>query len=239
MLSVIIITKNETKHIRRCLESVKWVDEIIVLDSGSTDDTVAICREYTDHVFETDWPGFGPQKQRALDKATGDWVLSIDADEVVTEPLKEAIVQAMQNTRYHGYELTRHLVFYGQEIRFANARDRVCRLVKRDAAKFSADKVHESLHVIGSVGRLAGVLLHYSYDSVTDLIQRMNDYTDLTARNRIQGKKTGGVWRGLWMFFRIYVLDGGFLDGRAGWVLATGFAQGTYYKYVKTYYGRL
>ena len=94
-LSVIVITKDESKQIRHCLESVKWVDEIIVLDSGSTDDTVTICREYTDKVFVTDWPGFGMQKNRAIEKATCDWILSIDADESVSDELRREIEEVI------------------------------------------------------------------------------------------------------------------------------------------------
>ena len=103
MLSVILITKNEEKKIKQCLDSVRFADEIIVLDSGSQDRTVEICRQYTPHVFVTDWPGFGPQKQRALDKATGDWVLSIDADEVVSDKLREEILQAIKAEDLAGY----------------------------------------------------------------------------------------------------------------------------------------
>ncbi len=102
MLSVIIITKNEADQIRECLESIQWADEIVILDSGSTDGTVDICREYTDKVFETDWPGFGPQKNRALEKAAGDWVLSVDADERVSLELRLEIEQALTSEQYQG-----------------------------------------------------------------------------------------------------------------------------------------
>src|SRR5262245_34345938 len=107
-ISVTIITKNEAHDIRECLESVKWADEIIVLDSDSTDGTPAICREYTDKVFETDWPGFGPQKNRALAKATGDWILSLDADERVTPELKQEIQQVINSNNYQGYFIPRN-----------------------------------------------------------------------------------------------------------------------------------
>ncbi len=102
MLSIIVITKNEAQHIARCLNSVAWADEIIVLDSGSNDDTVAICKQFTEHVIVTDWPGFGPQKQRALIQASHDWILSIDADEEVSPALKLEIQLAMQTNEFRG-----------------------------------------------------------------------------------------------------------------------------------------
>ncbi|MDD2662033.1 MAG: glycosyltransferase family 2 protein, partial [Methylococcales bacterium] len=118
MLSVIIITKNESQHIARCLGSVAWANEIIVLDSGSTDDTVAICKQFTGQVFVTDWPGFGMQKQRALEKAQYDWVLSLDADELVTDELKAEIQQAMlKGDSFQGFEIPRLSSYCGKQIR--------------------------------------------------------------------------------------------------------------------------
>jgi len=117
MLSIVIVAKNEADKIRECLESVQWADEIVVLDSGSTDGTVKICREYTDKVFETDWPGYGPQKNRALEKATGDWILSIDADERVPPELRSEIEQAVKSERYKGYQIPRSSYYCGPPFR--------------------------------------------------------------------------------------------------------------------------
>ena len=114
MLSVILITRNEAHNIRDCLESVAWADEIIVLDSGSEDDTVALCRRYTQRVYQTDWPGFGPQKNRALGLAEGDWVLSIDADERVSQPLRLEIEQAIASATYPAYSLPRRSSYCGR-----------------------------------------------------------------------------------------------------------------------------
>ena len=128
-LSAIVITFNEESNIRDCLESVKWVDEIIVLDSGSQDKTVEIAREYTHHVFVTDWPGYGVQKQRALEKATSDWVLSIDADERVSLELQKKIKSVIQDSDVDGYRVSRPLIFCGKQIKYANGLDRqLCRI---------------------------------------------------------------------------------------------------------------
>jgi len=161
-LSVILITKNEAELVGQCLESVKWADEIIVVDSGSTDATVEICKRYTDRVTVTDWPGFGPQKNRALAMATGDWVLSIDADEEVTPALRDSIQLALlQAGNYDAYELSRFSSYCGRFIRHGGWwPDPVLRLFRRDQGKFSDHRVHERVLVDPSrIGRLEGLLI--------------------------------------------------------------------------------
>lgn len=240
-LSVIIITYNEEARIRRCLESLKWADEIIIFDSGSTDQTLAICKQYTSLIWQTDWPGYGPQKQRALEQATGTWVLSVDADEVVSQPLQAEILAVTQAPdALAGYQLARPLVFYGQVIRYANGQQQCLRLVRRHLARFTADAVHESLLVDGAQANLKQPLYHYSVDSVHDMLKKMNHYTDLSAEQKFKAGKRGSLWRAVlaacWMFVRVYVLQAGFLDGAAGLVLAMGFAEGAFYRYAKLYY---
>jgi glycosyltransferase involved in cell wall biosynthesis len=224
------------------LEAVKWADEIVVFDSGSTDKTVAICKEYTDKIWQTDWPGFGEQKQRALEQATCQWVLSVDADEVVSDELRASIERAVQAQKCAGYYVRRDLIFYGQHIKHGVGTSKILRLAKRKAANFTPDKVHESLLVDGATSHLGGRLLHYSVDSVAGMLTRMNKYTDISAQQRSLAGRRGGVFaailKALWMFFRVYFLNLGFLDGRAGLVLAVGFAEGAFYRYVKLYYLR-
>ena len=238
-ISVIIIAKNEQASIRRCLESVKWADEIIVLDSGSTDDTVNICREYTQHVHETDWPGFGPQKNRALERATSDWVLSLDADEWVTPALRDEIARAVAQPRdVVGFRLPRLSSFCGRFMRHSGWwPDYVVRLVRRDAARFSDDAVHERVIVNGKTGTLREPLMHETYVDLDELLAKMNHYSTLSARDKQRdGKRSGlpmAVARGAWAFVRTYFLRGGFLDGREGFMLAVATAEGTYYRYVK------
>lgn len=238
-LSAILIVKNAADVVRDCLESIRFADEIVVLDSGSTDDTVAICREYTPLVESTDWPGFGPQKNRALDRATGDWVLSIDADERVPPELRaeiEAVVARADGP--DAYRMPRRSWYCGRWIRHAGwSPDYVVRLVRRGAARFSDKLVHESLVVRGAVGTLLTPLDHLSFRSVEDVLEKMNSYSTagaamLHARGRRAGLGTA-ITRGCWAFVHTYVLRLGFLDGRQGFMLAVSNAEGTYYRYVK------
>jgi glycosyltransferase involved in cell wall biosynthesis len=238
-LSVVIITKNEEASIRRCLESVKWADEIVVLDSGSTDATVRICREYTQHVHETDWPGFGPQKNRALTLATGDWVLSLDADEWVTPDLRDEILNAI--SRPDGalaFRVPRLSSFCGRFMRHSGWwPDYVTRLFRRGAARFSDDAVHERVIAEGKTGTLRTPIMHETFVDLDELLQKMNNYSSLAAQEMGHGGRkaglAGAVLRGLWAFIRTYILRGGFLDGREGFMLAVATAEGTYYRYAK------
>ena len=163
-LSVILITKNEAELVGQCLESVKWADEIIVVDSGSTDATVEICKRYTDRITVTDWPGFGPQKNRALAMATGDWVLSIDADEEVTPGLAQEIREVLQAPLAQGYTLPRLSSYCGRFMRHSGWwPDPVLRLFQRGAGSFTPARVHERVELEGSVGALQQTLLHQAF----------------------------------------------------------------------------
>jgi glycosyltransferase involved in cell wall biosynthesis len=238
-LSVVIVTKNEEASIRRCLESVKWADEVIVLDSGSTDATFRICHEYTPHVHETDWPGFGPQKNRALERATGDWVLSLDADEWVTPDLRDEILNVI--SRPDGataFRVPRLSSFCGRFMRHSGWwPDYVTRLFRRGAARFSDDVVHERVIAEGKTSTLREAIMHETFVDLDELLQKMNNYSSLAAQEmRHGGRKAGlagAVLRGLWAFIRTYFLRGGFLDGREGFMLAVATAEGTYYRYAK------
>lgn len=239
-LSVIIITRNEATNIRACLDSVAWADEIIVVDSGSTDDTVAIAREFTPQVHEHDWPGFGAQKNRALDYATKEWVFSIDADERVTPELRAAIeaVLRKEDNACAAYRISRLSSYCGRFMRHSGWHpDPVVRLFKRNAARFSDDLVHERLLVEGVVGQLDGELLHYAFDNLEEVLNKVNHYSSAGAAMLRQRGRTaslsGAVLRGLWSFMRTYILRGGFLDGREGFMLAVSNAEGTYYRYLK------
>lgn len=239
-LSVIVITKNEAADIRACLESVAWADEIIVVDSGSTDDTVAICRELGAQVYVTaDWPGFGVQKNRALDHATRDWVLSLDADERVTAELRQEIEGITGGAAAAvAYDIPRSSSYCGRFMRHSGwYPDYVTRLFRRNSARFSDDLVHERLVVDGTPDRLRGELLHYAFDGMEEVLRKVDQYSTAGAE-RMHGKGrqaslTGAVLRGWWSFMRTYFLRLGFLDGREGFMLAVSNAEGTYYRYVK------
>ncbi len=243
MLSVVIITKNEAVRITRCLESVKWADEIIVLDSGSTDNTVDIAKRYTPHVFtNTDWQGYGVQKQRALSYATGEWVLHIDADEWVDETLKKTLSQVMKEDKVGACRVPIRLCFYGKPLRFSSSPTRHARFFRREGAQFSDDWVHEKIILPAHtrIQQLKTPLFHESFLDISHAIQKMDKYSSFSAKIRLDEARKAGLARSFlgaaWMFLRCYVLQRGFLDGRAGLMLAILNAQGSFYRGVKQVY---
>ncbi len=242
-LSVIIITKNEAERLPRCLESVREIaDEIIVLDSGSTDATLEIARRYTDKVtVSADWPGFGPQKNRALDDATGDWVLSLDADEWLTQELAAEVVAVLKAPTAEVYEIPRLSSFCGRPMQHSGWwPDHVARLFRRGTARFSDDLVHERLVFSGSTRRLKSPLNHETYRNLDEMLVKLNRYSTDGAENHLKHGKRGGlgkaIGRGVWAFVRTYVIRAGFLDGREGFLLAVANAETTYYRYLKLMY---
>jgi (heptosyl)LPS beta-1,4-glucosyltransferase len=238
-LGVTIITKNEADRIVPCLESVKgWADEIVVLDSGSTDDTVEIVRRYTDKVFVTDWPGYGPQKQRALERATCDWVLSIDADERLTPELRHDIDAALgPDPSCVAYCLPWGVIVYGSLLDFGRSGRAPLRLFRREGTRFTDAQVHETVVLPpGRVGRLRGRLLHDTHRDFGHALDKSAKYAWLGARKRqAAGKRGGGLpgalLRAVWVFFHIYVVRLGFLDGRPGLLVAATYSQGAFNKY--------
>jgi glycosyltransferase involved in cell wall biosynthesis len=240
-LSLTIITKNEEACIRRCIESVPFADEIIVVDSGSTDRTVEICRALGARVVVTDdYPGYGPQKNRALDLASGDWILSLDADEWLTPELQDEIPRLMTAApdAAAGYRMRRLSSFCGRAMRHSGWwPDWVERLVRRGKGRFSDELVHERLIVDGRVGDTRGVLMHEAFTELEDVLGKMNHYSSVGAQVLAGRGRTSSVVRavahGLWTFLRTYLFRAGFLDGREGFLLAVSNAEGTYYKYVK------
>jgi glycosyltransferase involved in cell wall biosynthesis len=238
-LSVIVITKNEASNIRACLESIAWADEMIVVDSGSTDDTVKICREMGAKVFECDWPGFGIQKNRALSYASKDYIFSIDADERVTPELRAEIQRVLASVDAADvYMISRLSNYCGRFMRHSGwYPDMLPRLFMRGRAHFSDSLVHERLIIEGSLAQLKGELLHYAFDDAEEVLHKVNQYSTAGALMMQQrGKRsslTGAVLRGLWSFVRTYLLRGGILDGREGFMLSVSNAEGTYYRYIK------
>ena len=240
-LSVILITRNEAANIAGCLASVEFAEEWVVVDAGSTDATAEIARAHGARVVVTDdWPGFGVQKGRALALANGRWVLSIDADERVTPELAAEIqrVLAADAADPSAYELSRLSNFCGQWMRHGDwYPDRVLRLFRRGAGRFTEDQVHERLEVAGRVGRLRGELLHDSMPTLHGALDKLNRYSTGRALDQARAGRRGGLaaglGHGLWAFVRCYMLRLGCLDGRLGLVLALYVAQATYYRYLK------
>jgi glycosyltransferase involved in cell wall biosynthesis len=241
-ISVIIITKNEGHDIRDCLNSVVWADEIIVLDSGSTDETVLIAKEYTDKVYVSgDWQGFGIQKNRVLAYASCDWVLSLDADERVSNELCMEIQHAIQSENVSVYKIPRLSCYCGKFIRHSGWwPDYVARLFKRGNAAFSNDLVHEHLVYEGPASNLIEPLLHITYKDLDEVILKINHYSTSGAQNSYLKGKRGSlklaIVHGVWAFVRTYIIRAGFLDGSEGFMLAVSNAEVTYYRYLKLFY---
>lgn len=239
-VSAILITRNEAHNLPDCLAGLDWCDEVIVLDCGSTDGTQRLAREAGARVeVRPDWPGFGPQKNRALDLARGDWVLSVDADERVTPELAAEIRSTIARPdALSAYSVPRLSSYCGRFMRHGGwYPDRVVRLFRRGTARFSDDVVHESVQADGPIGRLRHDLLHISYRSFDDVLDKMNRYSSAGAAKLLARGRRGGVAsafaHGLWAFLRAYLVRLGFLDGRLGFVLACGIAHETWYRYLK------
>ncbi len=242
MLSVIIIAKNEELNIGRCLDSVYFADEIIVLDSGSTDKTIEIAKQYTDKVFSTDWRGYGVQKQRALERASGDWILNLDADESISDALQKEIKHAIVSNTADAYRLPIQMVFYNQPLKYSASPKRHMRLFKRANAEFSKDIVHEKIILPPGIriGKLKHAIRHHSFQDVSHVLYKLNKYSSYSAKIRIQNKKKPNLTRVLastmWMFGRCFFLQRGFLDGKLGFLFALFSAQGTFYRGIKQIY---
>ena len=239
-LSVIIIAQNEAANIGTCLDSVAFADERIVVDSGSTDDTVAIARARGARVEHHAFEGFGRQFNYALSLAEGEWVFSIDADERVNPSLAAELQQAMRVGEADGYEMPRLSTFCGRPMRHsAWYPDYVLRLWRRGRARWTEDLVHPHPVCDGPVERLKTPLDHHPVLRIEQALRRMDHYSTLAADMLVaRGKRvsfSSGIGHGLWSFLRTYVLRAGFLDGREGFLLAVANAEGTYYKYMKAW----
>ena len=238
-LSVIVITKNEAANIRACLESVQFADQMVVLDSGSTDATCKIAQELGAEVSLNDnWLGFGIQKNRAMALARCEWVLSIDADERLPPALQDAIKAALVAPQFDVYSIPRLSSYCGQYIRHSGwYPDRVVRLFRRGTAEFSDELVHEKVVTSRPVGRIEADMLHDSFANFESVLDKVNRYSTAGAQVLYEkGRRASpgkALAHGAWAFIRTYFLRLGFLDGQMGLVLAISNAEGTYYRYLK------
>lgn len=241
-LSVIVITKNEAHNIEDCLKSVDFADEIVVFDSGSTDDTVDIAKQYTSLVTVTpDWPGDGPQKNRAILKTSGEWVLCLDADERVTPLLADEIKSVLKAPGCDAYDIPYQSTYCGKKIRFGDWRgESHVRLFRKEKAKFTENIVHCHLAVNGKTGKLKHKIIHHPFHHLGAMLYKLNDYSSQSAKTLLAKGKKGSLSKALshalWSFFKGYFLKLGFLDGREGFILAISNAEGTYYRYLKLMY---
>lgn len=237
-LSVVLITFNAGQQLAACLESVSFAEDIVVVDSASTDDTVEIAVRYRARVLQHEWQGFGPQKNFAVRQARYDWVLCIDADERVSPELALAIQTELSTLQYHAYRLVRCNRFMGRWLRHGEGYpDWTLRLFNRQYAQWSDDTVHEKVLYQGEIGKLHGDLLHDSADSLDAYLAKQHRYTTLQAQTLyIEGKKASALHlllSPLLRFIKFYVVRLGFLDGIAGLVHIAIGCTNSFHKYAK------
>jgi glycosyltransferase involved in cell wall biosynthesis len=226
-VSCVIITFNEEDNLPDLLNSVKWCDEIIVVDSGSTDDTINIAEKFGAKVFTKEFAGYGEQKQFAVSLASNDWILSIDADEIVTEKLKENIFKRFSSSENlpKGFLITRRLKFLGKEFKHGReSKKLILRLFNKNSGNFNSAKVHESIELKGKTEELEGLLIHNSYKTLDQYFEKFNHYTSQAAEELFEK----GKWRNTvltyllfpFYFFKNYFLNGNLLNGKEGLIWA-------------------
>lgn len=231
MISVVILTFNSEKYLREVLASASFADEIIVLDSGSSDATSKIVSEFKNAKFFTQsWLGFGAQKQRAIGLASNEWVFVLDSDEVIEEGLKNEILEVLKSPSKQGYYVARLNLFFGKPIKTMGLYpDYTIRLFSKNYGRFSDDSVHEKVLIKGEIGRLKSHFKHYAYDSIEQFIAKQNRYSSLGAKKNMLKALINPAWT----FVRLFVLKGGWREGWRGYVVARLYAQYTFWKYVK------
>jgi len=238
-ISVAIICKNEESRIRQCLESVRWADEIVVVDSGSTDKTLDVVAEYTDNIFVNSvWPGFGLQKKLAVDKTSNDWVLALDSDEVVSEELRDEIIEQMSVADEKTVFRVNRLTFFCNKFIYHSGwhPDKIVRLFNKKHYQYNEALVHEAVACKGASRiDLKGKLFHYTFDTLEVYMDKRNGYAKIWADSQYKkGRKTGALEimvRTLFAFIRHYFIRLGFLDGYHGFLISIIQMQYTFNKY--------
>jgi len=243
-LSVLVPTNNEEGNIRDCLESVKWADEIFIIDSFSSDRTLEIARQYTDRIVQHEYINSATQKNWAIPQAKYEWVLIVDSDERVTKELREEIEKALSENsdEIKGYYIPRKNFFLGKEIKHGGweyGHDLNLRLFKKDSGRYEDKEVHADVIIDGKAGRFETPFLHYSYNSIDQYLKKLARYTNWAAMDVAKkGKNIGWVevlLRPFGTFIKMFILKLGFLDGFHGLVLALFSSYYVYIKYVKAW----
>lgn len=237
-VSVAIITKNEEHNIRSCLKSIRWADEIVVVDSGSSDATPNICRDFGCRVVETSWLGFAKTKQLAVDHCSHEWVFVLDADEVVSDKLQSAIPLVINNTGFHAFRIKRNSFYLGKAIRYSGwGSDYTLRLFRKDSGRFNNKLVHESVVMHeGTTGKIHDPIFHYTYPRVGSHIEKMVVYARLGAEQHYaNGRRCNlfmPLFSGMFKFVKMYIMKAGIFDGKEGLILALNASFGEYLKYL-------
>lgn len=245
-LSVIVITKNEEDNIHECLATVAWAEEIIVVDAGSTDGTVVEAGKFTKKIFVRPWEGYGAAKNFALHQATSDWILWLDADERVSESLKEEILTVLRANggAFDAYTMPRKANFLGRWILHCGwYPGRVTRLFRKVAGHFTEAKVHERLEIKGTTGALRSDLLHYTDPNLHHYLEKFNKYTTLASAELVEQGQSFSLLqitvRPVWVFIRMYFLKLGMLDGIQGFILCVLSSCYVFTKYAKLWERKL
>jgi glycosyltransferase involved in cell wall biosynthesis len=240
-ISAALITHNEERNIAEALESLSWADEIVVVDSGSVDATLEICRRFTDKIFHREWTGYVDQKNFAAAQARNDWIFSLDADERVSPELSAEISElAQKDFHSSGYRIPRVAVFWGRWIKHGDwYPDYQLRLFNRKHGKWEGGRVHESVKIHGKPGFLSGEIHHFTYRSLSDYLKRLETYSSLAALDyHERGKRSTVVdllAKPFAAFIKAYVLKRGFLDGTPGFAVCVMGSVSVFFKYAKLY----
>jgi len=230
-LSVVIITKNEERFIKDAIKSANFANEVLILDSGSTDNTCSIAIELGARVEQQEWLGFGPQKNKAVELARNDWIFVLDSDERITPKLQDEILQTLINPQSDGYLVARLNNFFGKNIKTCGLYpDYSIRLFNRTKGKFNNVAVHESVQIEGKVVKLKNHMLHFAFNTVEEFIDKQKKYALISQKNKNIAK---AFISPIWTFLNIYVFKLGFVEGWRGLIIAKVYAQYTFWKYRK------
>lgn len=239
-ISACVMAFNEESNIRRCLESLTFCDEIVLLDSFSTDRTIEICREYTEEVYQEEWKGYIKQRNRLRKLAHFEWVLFLDADEEVSPTLRDQILYQFRagHGKIVGYEFPRQVFYLGKWIRFGEWNpDIKLRLFRREKGRSGGQEPHDMVIVDGPVKTLSGKLWHYTYDNLTHHLNVINRFSSISAREMYRNGRhcriIDLIFRPPLRFLKGYFIKLGFLDGRRGFIVATAISFGVAMKYAK------
>jgi glycosyltransferase involved in cell wall biosynthesis len=230
-LSIVIITKNEEKFIANAIKSALFASEVIILDSGSDDNTCNIAKELGAIVYHQDWLGFGAQKNKALELASNDWVFVLDSDERITKELQKEIQDILEDPKNDGYFVPRLNNFWGKYIKTCGLYpDYTIRLFDKTKAKFNDVPVHESVQLKSNIGYTSNHMIHLAYSSVEEFISKQNRYSTLHHKKKNILK---AIFSPYWTFFKLFILKQGFKDGFDGFIISKLYAQYTFWKYIK------
>ncbi|MFK5881563.1 MAG: glycosyltransferase family 2 protein [Sulfurospirillum sp.] len=228
-ISIVILTFNSQKYLQKVLNSCLFADEILIVDSGSSDETLNIAKTFSNvKTVQQKWLGFGKQKQAGVDACKNDWVFVLDSDEVITKELREEILA--DTLIYKAYFVPRLNYFFGKPIRHCGLYpDITLRFFDKNFAKFSEDEVHEKVITKEKTAILKNHMLHFAYENIEEFIAKQNKYSSLNKKQNI----FKAIFNPYWTFFKIYFLRLGFLEGKSGFIIAKLYAQYTFWKYIK------